>query len=246
MLRVVCIVGLVLTYSAFCPGFRLKQIAAKNNLKIDEESINLTGPLDLIWESIYGSEHATPSESPRHKRSSCDGDEGNRRIGDLCVPSGSDTNRKDSREKKFLLSADNEDSSCGTASWSNCGKDSDLFEMKDFSVLPDSPVRGENLTVSVKGVLKKPIEGNESLSLVVKYGPLKLYDKTSNLCDEAAKIESVPHCPIEAGELSFEQEVALPDDIPPGAYLIRAAAYSESQQLQIFCVSGKMQIPSTL
>ena len=49
--------------------------------------------------------------------------------------------------------------------------------------------------------------------MIVKYGVVKLLQKTFDLCEQAKEINK--ECPLQEGEFGFIKDVDLPREIPP-------------------------------
>ncbi|KAI9012895.1 ML domain-containing protein [Gaertneriomyces semiglobifer] len=100
----------------------------------------------------------------------------------------------------------------------DCGLPSDIFHLESFTVSPDPPQRGEDLTVDVKGTLDEAIDKGAFAEVRVRLGLIKLVDTKIDLCDEIHNIDR--ECPVEEGPLHINHTVKLPREIPPGRYQV--------------------------
>lgn len=133
------------------------------------------------------------------------------------------------------------DSGLAPLGWASCGGPNDLFNLRSLVVVPENPKKGDKVSISLEGYLKKDIQANGKLTLLVKFGVLTIVKETRNFCDELANIPDIPHCPLKAGDLKIVKEEKLPDNVPAGRYTVRVSANDDSGA-PIFCVTGTFQI----
>ncbi|OCH92508.1 hypothetical protein OBBRIDRAFT_726717 [Obba rivulosa] len=110
--------------------------------------------------------------------------------------------------------------------WNLCGTPSDIVEIKSLEINPDPPEKGQNLTITVKGVAKEQIEDGAYASVVITIGGIKLPPKEYDLCEEARKANASIQCPIEKGEHEVTQTVELPKEIPNWPISIQAQGFT--------------------
>jgi len=114
-----------------------------------------------------------------------------------------------------------------------CGNEDDLIAVDFVDVAPNPPKRGHPLVINAKGHLSETVVQGSYIDMVVKYGVIRLLAKRFDLCEEAAKIDK--ECPIEQGELFLNQTADLPNEIPPGKYIINVKAYLPDER-QLTCL----------
>ena len=73
--------------------------------------------------------------------------------------------------------------------------------------------RGATLVIKASGTLKKDIEAGAYVTVEVKYGYIKLIQKTIDLCENAGQVDL--ECPVKSGEMILTKEIDLPKAIPP-------------------------------
>ncbi|EKM61177.1 uncharacterized protein PHACADRAFT_247619 [Phanerochaete carnosa HHB-10118-sp] len=110
--------------------------------------------------------------------------------------------------------------------YEDCGDSSYPVHIKSIEISPDPPVPGQNLTVKVVGQTDTVVEDGAYADVTVKVGPIKLLDKEFDLCEEARKAESDISCPVEKGEHTVVQTVALPREIPHAPFIVNVRGYS--------------------
>ncbi|CDS07375.1 hypothetical protein LRAMOSA01324 [Lichtheimia ramosa] len=121
-----------------------------------------------------------------------------------------------------------------------CGDASDLLTVKDITLHPDPPLKGETLTIDFKGELKEEVPEGTTVLVQVKYGVVQLLKKTFDFCQEVKKVDE--KCPIPAGDLVFTKQVDLPKEIPPGHYSVHAVV-TTPDDTQVTCLDGKINFP---
>jgi hypothetical protein len=112
---------------------------------------------------------------------------------------------------------------------------SQILSLNKVIVTPNPPARGENLTFLAEGVLAQDIEDGAYVDVDVRYGFIKLLHQTFDLCDE---IENVGlECPIKKGPQTIQKEVQIPNEVPPGRYIVYARAYTKDDEF-ITCLTA--------
>ncbi|GAB5590430.1 hypothetical protein Unana1_05330 [Umbelopsis nana] len=114
-----------------------------------------------------------------------------------------------------------------------CGDDNDILIVKDISIVPNPPRKGEDMHVDFKGYLKEEVGEGAKIDVIVKYGAVRVFD----LCEQAPQVDK--KCPIEQGDFTANKTVQLPKDIPPGKYTVQAHITTEDER-QITCITGSM------
>jgi hypothetical protein len=66
--------------------------------------------------------------------------------------------------------------------------------------------------IEAAGHLRERVEEGAQVTIVVKYGVIKLITQTVDLCEQIKNVDL--ECPLE-GDLKFIKEVELPREIPP-------------------------------
>jgi hypothetical protein len=116
-----------------------------------------------------------------------------------------------------------------------CGDEFDILTIFSLYLDPDPPKKGQSLHIDFKGYLSESIEQGAYIDLIVKYGVVKLLQKKIDLCEQAKEIDK--ECPLDEGEFSFIKDVDLPNDIPPGKYVVNARIKTVDDR-QITCLNG--------
>ncbi|KAG2199247.1 hypothetical protein INT47_010622 [Mucor saturninus] len=112
----------------------------------------------------------------------------------------------------------------------NCGDASDILTIDYVTLSPDPPVKGEELTIDFKGYLSETVPNGTTVQVIVKYGVVKLIQKTFDFCE---KIEEVDEkCPIPQGELSFTK----------GKYTVHAEVKTPEEK-RVVCLIGQTIFP---
>ncbi|KAM3586930.1 hypothetical protein VKS41_001979 [Umbelopsis sp. WA50703] len=122
----------------------------------------------------------------------------------------------------------------------NCGDSNDILTIEHINLSPDPPVKGQNLDIDFKGTLSEEVVNGSTINLIVKYGVVKLLQKTLDLCEQAKEIDR--ECPIPAGEFSFTKTVELPKEIPGGKYTVNAKILTPDER-EITCLNGVTTFP---
>ncbi|KAG7194899.1 Phosphatidylglycerol/phosphatidylinositol transfer protein [Scheffersomyces spartinae] len=118
---------------------------------------------------------------------------------------------------------------------------SQLLSLHSVVISPNPPERGQNLTFIAKGYLDKPILDGAYVEVDVKYGFIKLIHQTFDLCEEITKVDL--SCPVADGEQVIVKEVEVPQEVPPGQYIVNARAYTKDDEF-ITCLSAVVDFPA--
>lgn len=98
--------------------------------------------------------------------------------------------------------------------------------MKSISLSPDPPKPGQDLTVTVVGTAQQRVEDGAYANVVVKLGLIRLLTKTFDVCDEARNANATIQCPIEQGDYTVVETVALPKEIPQAKFTVNVNGYT--------------------
>jgi len=124
-----------------------------------------------------------------------------------------------------------------------CASPSDyILSIDDLELSPNPPEQGKNLTIRATGQLSETIKNGSRAFVTVKWGFVSLISKTFDLCDNAGIIGK--ECPLEKGALEVLKEVAIPDPIPPGKYVVAADVFTDDEAnggKRITCLTGSIQ-----
>lgn len=85
------------------------------------------------------------------------------------------------------------------------------YSVKDITLNPDPPQKGQTLTIDFKGKLKEEVPEGTSVLVQVKYGVVQLIKKEFDFCEQVKNVDE--ECPIPAGDLVFTKQVDLPKEI---------------------------------
>lgn len=113
-----------------------------------------------------------------------------------------------------------------------------ILELKKVVVTPNPPEKGQNLTFTAVGVLAEDIEDGAYVEVDVRYGFIRLIHQTFDLCEEITKVDL--ECPIKKGKQIITKEVEIPEEVPPGKYIVNAKAYTKDDHF-ITCLSATVE-----
>ncbi|ODV98224.1 hypothetical protein PACTADRAFT_36815 [Pachysolen tannophilus NRRL Y-2460] len=129
----------------------------------------------------------------------------------------------------------------GDSPVSICDSDqAQILSLTSLVISPNPPVRNANLTISALGVLDKTIEDGAYVEVDVRYGYIKLLHQIFDICEEIQQVNMT--CPIEKGEHDITKEVEIPNEVPPGKYVVYARAYTKDDEF-IACITGTVEFP---
>ncbi|KAF9229367.1 hypothetical protein BS17DRAFT_798935 [Gyrodon lividus] len=128
-----------------------------------------------------------------------------------------------------------------TESWSynDCGLATDPIQIDSITLLPDPPKPGQNLTITVVGTAIETIEEGAYADVVVKLGIIKLLSKRFDVCDEARAANASIQCPVEKGDYTVVQTVALPKEIPQAKFSVNVRGYTVDEEAML-CLDLKV------
>ena len=88
-----------------------------------------------------------------------------------------------------------------------------------------------------KGKVSESVEKGAYVTIVVKYGLIKILTLKEDLCDQLKNVDK--ECPVEKGEITLKKSVELPSRIPP----VRGLAISWLGSL-LTSLLGEIHCPS--
>lgn len=115
-----------------------------------------------------------------------------------------------------------------------------LLDLQKVVIDPNPPAKGQNLTFVAEGVLKQSITDGAYVEVDVRYGFIRLIHQTYDLCEEVHNVDL--ECPIKKGAQTILKQVAIPEEVPPGKYLVVARAYTKEDVL-ITCLTASVEFP---
>lgn len=115
-----------------------------------------------------------------------------------------------------------------------------LLDLQKVVIDPNPPEKGKNLTFVAEGVLKQTITDGAYVEVDVRYGFIRLIHQTYDLCEEVHNVDL--ECPIKKGAQTISKKVAIPEEVPPGKYLVIARAYTKEDAL-ITCLTALVEFP---
>ncbi|SCV04837.1 LAMI_0H19768g1_1 [Lachancea mirantina] len=122
--------------------------------------------------------------------------------------------------------------------------ESQLLDIRLINLLPNPPVRGENLTISAAGKLSKEVNEGAYVDVEVRLGYIKLLSQTYDICEELENNDvNGLSCPLSPGEYMLEKSVEIPGEVPPGKYSIVARAFTVDDE-EISCLTGEVLFPA--
>ncbi|CAI5755686.1 unnamed protein product [Candida verbasci] len=119
-------------------------------------------------------------------------------------------------------------------------KESQLLKLQEIIIAPNPPKAGSNLTFTATGYISKTIEDGAYVEVDVRYGFIKLVHQTFDLCEEVQKVDL--ECPIQKGNQIISKVVEIPQEVPPGKYLVNARAYTKDDEY-ITCLTAQIEFP---
>ncbi|EMG48989.1 Phosphatidylglycerol/phosphatidylinositol transfer protein, partial [Candida maltosa Xu316] len=118
--------------------------------------------------------------------------------------------------------------------------ESQLLYLNEVVLSPNPPEAGSNLTFTAIGYVDKTIEDGAYVEVEVRYGFIKLIHQTYDLCEEIVKVDL--ECPIKKGKHIITKVVEIPQEVPPGKYLVTARAYTKNDEY-ITCLTAQIVFP---
>lgn len=116
-----------------------------------------------------------------------------------------------------------------------------LLQLQKVDISPNPPARGQNLTFSAVGYISEDIKQGAYVDVDVRYGFIKLIHQTYDLCEEIEKVDLT--CPIKKGLQKIEKVVEVPQEVPPGRYVVYARAYTKDDVF-ITCLTTTIDFPA--
>jgi len=95
--------------------------------------------------------------------------------------------------------------------WTSCGTSGDEFTIGSVTITPDPPVKGQNITVALKGTMNTVVQSG-TIHVDFKYSIVTILNKDEPLC--AAPVT----CPIPVGPFGISVTDLIPSDAPSGSY----------------------------
>ncbi|KAH3898794.1 sterol transporter SCDLUD_005131 [Saccharomycodes ludwigii] len=126
----------------------------------------------------------------------------------------------------------------------------DLLEVQSLNIneidlSPNPPVRGSELEIKAKGVLKSPtiIDYGSYIDVEVRLGYIRLISQTYDLCEQLEEndIDGL-ECPLQPGFYDVTKIVEIPQEVPPGTYSVNVRAYNYDDS-EITCLTGDVTFP---
>jgi len=105
------------------------------------------------------------------------------------------------------------------------GRDDIMTDTKVF-LEPDPPIKGENLSVVISGILQERINDGSIMYVNIKKGLVKFPQLKIPTCDYITN-----GCPVEKGLANIEMKFELPNMMPSGMYDVKAVLYNNDQKL---------------
>ncbi|RCK66207.1 Phosphatidylglycerol/phosphatidylinositol transfer protein [Candida viswanathii] len=118
--------------------------------------------------------------------------------------------------------------------------ESQLLVLNQVDLAPNPPEAGSNLTFTAVGTIDETIKDGAYVEVEVRYGFIKLIHQTYDLCEEITKVDL--ECPIKKGEHVITKVVEIPEEVPPGRYLVTARAYTKDDEY-ITCLTATIVFP---
>ncbi|KAG1864120.1 ML domain-containing protein [Suillus subalutaceus] len=115
-------------------------------------------------------------------------------------------------------------------SWSDCGSPTDVIQLKSISLSPDPPKPGQDLTVTVVGTAHERVEVGAYADVVVKLGLIRLLSKRFDVCEEARNANATIQCPVEQGDYTVVETVALPKEIPQAKFTVAVTGHTVDEE----------------
>jgi hypothetical protein len=115
-----------------------------------------------------------------------------------------------------------------------------LIDIDWINISPNPPLRGQTLNISASATLKTDVEEGSYIEIDVRYGYIRLLKQTLDLCEQTKNVDL--ECPVKEGHQQLTKHVDLPDEIPPGKYLVIARAFTPNDEL-LTCLTASVEFP---
>lgn len=116
-----------------------------------------------------------------------------------------------------------------------------ILDLRSVIIDPNPPVKGQNLTFVAQGFLSEDVTDGAYVDVDVRYGFIRLVHQTFDLCEEIQNVDL--ECPVKKGVQSITKLVLIPEEVPPGKYLVNARAYTKHDKL-ITCLTATVEFPA--
>ncbi len=117
-----------------------------------------------------------------------------------------------------------------------------LFELHSLTLSPDPPQRNSDLSIAIRGTLRRDLSGG-TVAYAVSYAGYSLVREERPLCEVLGQDAGLPQCPLEAGEWSVRHTVRVPWPVPSGTYSLHVAAWDDAGA-PLLCTEAEFQIVS--
>lgn len=115
-----------------------------------------------------------------------------------------------------------------------------LLDLQKVVIDPSPPAKGQNLTFVATGFLAQDVTDGAYVDVDVRYGFIRLIHQTYDLCEQVTNVDL--ECPIYKGEQVISKQVEIPEEVPPGKYMVTARAYT-AEDVLITCLSATVEFP---
>ncbi|CAG8589488.1 565_t:CDS:1, partial [Ambispora gerdemannii] len=102
--------------------------------------------------------------------------------------------------------------------FTDCGTPEDILQVLSLKMIPESPIIGELVTITIAGQLTEDVEEGSVVKIKVSRDTEKLYDGELDLCTEFLDVR----CPLVKGPIEIKHSFVVPTDVPAGRYFINA------------------------
>ncbi|KAJ5077624.1 phosphatidylglycerol/phosphatidylinositol transfer protein [Anaeramoeba ignava] len=122
-----------------------------------------------------------------------------------------------------------------TKEWSYCETTKYPLELSELQVVPDPPIVGKPIEITLDGNLTTEIDEG-SAYVTVYFNSIKILQIQENLC-------SLPgfSCPIKVGKLTINLDEPLPAYVPAGEYSGQIELVGDNS-LEILCINYDIHI----
>ncbi|WFC98581.1 meiotic recombination [Malassezia yamatoensis] len=102
--------------------------------------------------------------------------------------------------------------------WSQCGGDEVAVHVESIELSPESPQRGQNLTVHGKATLTSEADFGTYVDVSVRVGFLRIFSQRVDVCEALRENNAEVQCPAQPGHYDVTHTALLPSQIPPAKY----------------------------
>ncbi|KAG0046941.1 Phosphatidylglycerol/phosphatidylinositol transfer protein [Gryganskiella cystojenkinii] len=128
------------------------------------------------------------------------------------------------------------------AAFSSCGSSSDSLKLASVSYTPNPPKVGQNVCVTIKGTLSKPVTAGSIIKVDATIWGLNVYSNTGDLCNALAG--GANPCPIPVTATQVTDCITVPSNVPSGISINLQASATNADKSRIFCISGPLTFSS--